>query len=152
MKKIFTLLFSLPIFLFAQSPNGISYQGVATDITGAELINQSISLKVSILSSTATGPAQYVEEHNISTDEFGLFTTTIGQGNYVSGVSATIKDIAWGENPHFLKVEMDENGGTNYTNMGTSQIMTVPYAFYAEEAGKIRDGSKIKTLIYLGGM
>lgn len=146
-------MFFFPVFLIAQSPNGISYQGVATNTTGAELTNQNISLKVSILSSTATGPSQYVEQHNIQTDAFGLFTITIGQGSFLSGNSISIREIDWGSQAHFLKVEMDANGGSNYTHMGTSQIMTVPYSFYAEEAGKLRGGgSSAKTLIYLGGM
>lgn len=81
-----------------------------------------------------------------------MFTITIGQGTYLSGNTTSIKDIDWGGQTHFLKIEMDTNGGSNYTHMGTSQIMTVPYSFYAEEAGKIRGGSSAKTLIYLGGM
>lgn len=56
MKKLLFFIFFSPIFLFAQSPNGISYQGVATDQTGVELTNQNISLKASILSSTANRP------------------------------------------------------------------------------------------------
>jgi len=48
---------------------------------------------------------------------------------------------------------MDASSNGNYINMGTTQIMTVPYSLYAEEAGKIKGGgSSAKTLIYLGGM
>ena len=31
-----------------------------------------------------------------------------------------------------MKVEIDVNGGTNYVHVGTSQMMSVPYALYAE--------------------
>lgn len=149
--RILILFFFSPFFLFAQIPDGISYQAVATDLNGLELTSQNISIKATILSNSATGTIEFVEDHNITTNDFGLFTINIGQGNYISGNSATIKEIDWGASSHFLKIEMDETGGNNYIHMGTSQIMTVPYSYYAEEAGKIRDGggSSAKTLIYL---
>jgi hypothetical protein len=153
MKRLLFVLFLSPFLSFSQIPNGVSYQAVATDLNGVELVNQNISIKASILSGTATGNEEYVEEHVISTDDFGLFTINIGEGVYISGSVITIKDIDWGGSSHFLKIEMDDAGGNNYTHMGTSQIMTVPYAYYAEEAGKLRggNGSSAKTLIYLGG-
>ena len=64
MKKLLIFLFLSPFLSFSQIPNGVSYQAVATDLNGVELVNQNISIKASILSGTVTGNQEYVEEHN----------------------------------------------------------------------------------------
>ena len=73
MKKLFLFLLSLPFLMFAQSPQGVGYQGVATDLNGVELINQTISIQASVLSSSATGNVEWQEQHSVTTDAFGLF-------------------------------------------------------------------------------
>ena len=121
--------------MFAQSPQGVGYQGVATDLNGVELINQTISIQASVLSSSATGNIEWQEQHSVTTDAFGLFTLTIGQGTSTgNGAQANFADISWGSATHFLKIEMDVNAGTNYSHIGTNQMMSVPYALYAENA------------------
>ena len=135
-KKILTIFLSIvSLTLMAQVPQGIGYQGVATDANGIELVNQSISIRASVLSGSATGTVEWEETHATTTDTFGLFTLTIGQGtNTTNGLQTSFADISWGTNTHFLKIEMDVNGGTNYAFMGTNQMMSVPYALYAESA------------------
>ena len=117
----------------AQAPQGFTYQGVATDNNGFELQNQTISIQASILSSSATGTTVWQETHNTTTDTFGLFNVVIGEGTSTNnGSSATFQEIDWGAAAHFMKVEIDVNGGSNYVHVGTSQMMSVPYALYAE--------------------
>ena len=117
----------------AQAPQGFTYQGVATDNNGFELQNQNIAVKASLLSSSATGAVVWQETHNTATDTFGLFNVVIGEGiSTNSGSSATFSEVDWGAASHFMKVEIDVNGGTNYVHVGTSQMMSVPYALYAE--------------------
>ena len=133
MKKLLLILFCLPMLLLAQAPQGFTYQGVATDNNGFELQNQNISIKASLLSSSATGAVVWQETHNTITDTFGLFNVTIGGGITTNGgSSATFSEIDWGAASHFMKVEVDVNGGSNYVHVGTSQMMSVPYALYAE--------------------
>jgi uncharacterized protein (TIGR02145 family) len=133
MKKLLTILLCLPLLIMAQAPQGFTYQGVATDNNGFELQNQSISIQASILSSSATGTTVWQETHTTTTDTFGLFNVTIGEGTSTnSGSSATFQEIDWGASSHFMKVEIDVNGGSNYIHVGTSQMMSVPYALYAE--------------------
>ena len=99
------------------------------------LVNQAISIRASVLSGSATGTIEWEETHATSTDTFGLFTLTIGQGtNTTNGLQTSFADISWGTNTHFLKIEMDVTGGSTYSNMGTNQMMSVPYALYAESA------------------
>ena len=135
MKKLLFLLLFLPLLAFTQVPQGVGYQGVATDANGIELVNQSISIRASIISASPTGTIEWQETHTTSTDTFGLFTLTIGQGTSTgNGAQTSFADIAWGASPHFLKIEMDVNGGTNYSHMGTNQMMSVPYSLYAKNA------------------
>jgi len=145
-KTLLTLLSVLfCVVIFAQSvPQGVGYQGVATDANGIELVNQVISIKASVLSGSATGTVEWEETHATTTDTFGLFTLTIGQGtNTTNGTQTSFADISWGTNTHFLKIEMDVTGGTNYSLMGTNQMMSVPYALYAESAGPSFLGGKV---------
>ena len=137
MKKLLTIFLSIiSLTLMAQVPQGVGYQGVATDANGIELVNQSISIRASVLSGSATGTIEWEETHATSTDTFGLFTLTIGQGtNTTNGLQTSFADISWGTNTHFLKIEMDVTGGSNYSFMGTNQMMSVPYALYAETSG-----------------
>ena len=119
----------------AQVPQGVGYQGVATDANGIELVNQSISIRASVLSGSANGTIEWEETHATVTDTFGLFILTIGQGtNTTNGTQTSFADISWGTNTHFLKIEMDVTGGSTYSFMGTNQMMSVPYALYAENA------------------
>ena len=137
MNKLFTVfLLFISFALLAQVPQGVGYQGVATDNNGIELVNQSISIKASVLSGSANGNVEWEETHATTTDAFGLFALTIGQGTSTgSGAQSSFEDISWGSNTHFLKIEMDATGGNNYSFMGTNQMMSVPYALYAENAG-----------------
>lgn len=128
----------LLLFFFAfissvsMAQTGINYQGAATNSNGAKLVNQNISLKTSVLQGGVDGNTSYSETHNTITDQFGLFNVVIGQGEVVSGV---FEGISWGEDAHFLKVELDATGGGDYTFISTTQMMSVPYALYAENAG-----------------
>ena len=133
------LLFVFSIFLsysIAIAQDGINYQGAATDVNGDELTNQNITIRASVLSTTANGNLEWEETHSATTDQFGLFNVVIGQGtNTTNGAIASFDDMDWGSGNHFLKIEMDATGGTNYAMIGTTQMMSVPYALYAKSAG-----------------
>ena len=115
MRIITTLVLSIISWtLMAQVPQGVGYQGVATDSEGIELVNQAISIRASVLSGSAIGTVEWEETHATTTDTFGLFALTIGQGtNTTNGAQTSFADISWGTNTHFLKIEMDVTGGTN---------------------------------------
>lgn len=131
MKKTFLytfLLCMLGLTAMAQSPEAINYQGVARDASGTPIPNQAIGLQISIRGGSPSGTIQYQETHSITTNDLGLFTLQIGQGSVVSGTFAT---IAWSSNSHYVEVEMDPTGGTAYTSVGVSQLVSVPYALHA---------------------
>jgi len=114
--------------LFAQAPQSFKYQAVARDNAGAVLDNQTVSLKVQILEGNTGGPAVYIETHTSVTNAFGLINLEIGTGTVQSG---TFDEIDWGVENHFLRLDMDANGGTNYQMMGVAQLLSVPYALFS---------------------
>lgn len=114
--------------LFAQIPQGFSYQAVALNTSGNAVASAPVKVRLSILDNSATGTAVYTETHNPTTNNMGLFTLTIGQGTPTTG---TFAGINWGQNSKFLKVEIDVANGTNYVTVGSSQLLAVPYAMYA---------------------
>ena len=97
MKKLLLLLLCLPLLTLAQNvPLGINYQAVARDTTGSELENQSLTVQFTILSDSTAGNISWQETHSITTNEFGLFTTVIGEGNSTGlGSSNTFNTIDW---------------------------------------------------------
>ncbi|MBA7544349.1 hypothetical protein ES705_36704 [subsurface metagenome] len=92
-----------------------------------------LTVRISILSEDATtGTLQWEETHSVTTNEFGVFTLKIGTGEQTGGSASAFSDIQWGSASHFLKVGV--NDGSGYVNMGTTQLLSVPYAMYSEYA------------------
>ena len=114
--------------LWAQAPQSFNYQAVARDASGTPLTNQSVSFRISIHQGTHTGEVSYAEIHQAITNKFGIANLAIGQGAPVAGEFETIK---WGSGDHFLEIEFDPQGGTDYLSMGTTQMLAVPYAMHA---------------------
>jgi hypothetical protein len=111
----------------AQVPQAIVYQAVARDTAGNPLPNQNISLRFSVHDSIPGGTVAYKETQTATTNVVGLFNVNLGQGTVVSG---TFSAMVWSK-PKYLQVELDAAGGSNYVNLGTEQMLSVPYAFYS---------------------
>lgn len=124
----FILMF-LSICSYAQSPQKMSYQMVIRNNSNNIVANQSVQVKISILQGTATGTTVYTETHQQTTNVNGLASFIIGDGTIITG---SISNINWANGPYFIKTEADPTGGTNYTISGTTQLLSVPYALYAE--------------------
>ncbi|NLX28776.1 MAG: hypothetical protein GXY59_07385 [Bacteroidales bacterium] len=116
---------------FAQSPDRISYQAVIRNSNSTLVTNTTIGMQISVLQDSTSGTAVYVETQIPTTNANGLITLQIGSGVTVSG---HLSSIDWAAGPYFLKTETDLTGGTNYTITGTSQLLSVPYALYAQTA------------------
>ncbi len=134
MKSIFTIIFILVAGILSMSaqPNAIPFQGAARDASGAILSNRLISLRLSVLDSSSTGPLIYSETHSTSTSALGLFTVNVGKGNAGIGVFDLIN---WGVNEKYLSVELDTNNGTSYILIGITQMLSVPYSLYSKSSG-----------------
>jgi uncharacterized protein (TIGR02145 family) len=115
-------------------PGKINYQGAAMDSLGKPMKNQTIALQLSVLDSSSTGAAAYVETHSTPTNGSGLFSLQIGGGTAVNG---TFDSIPWANGRNkYLKTEVQQNG--TRINLGTSQLVSVPYALvsgYSQNSG-----------------
>jgi hypothetical protein len=117
--------------LFAQAPQSINYQGAARSLTGAALENQTIGLRIAIRQGSVDGQIAYQETHTTTTNGLGIFSLRIGSGGVVTG---SFEQIDWGGSSHFLEIELDEAGGADYQLIGTSELLSVPYSLYAQDA------------------
>ncbi|MDB5282754.1 MAG: hypothetical protein JWO06_1829, partial [Bacteroidota bacterium] len=116
----------------AQVPQAINYQAVARDGGGTPYANKQISVRLTIEIGFNNSTPEYQETQTVVTNQFGLFTLKIGQGNVTLG---NFPSITWALGNKYLLVEYDPNGGSNYLNMGITELVSVPYALYAERAG-----------------
>ncbi len=146
MKKIiyFSALMLINISIFGQSPQSFKYQAVIRDASGNVLSNKNVGIEISILQGNETGTPVYTETWNLTTNQFGLIALNVGEGT----TNDVFASVDWGNDLYFIKIAVDENGGTNYTDMGTSQLLSVPYALYANQSANgtsqwINNGSSI---------
>jgi len=110
-----------------------------------------IGIRISILHGSVTGNAVYFETHLTQTNENGLLNIEIGEGSAVSGTY--INGIFWGSGPYFIHTEIDPLGGTDYTIIGTSELLSVPFSNYSHVRGSLAGSSAkfIGSYLSLGG-
>ena len=141
MKHLLSLLFvyviSFSIMQAQVPPQAFNYSAVARNPLGQPIANSTIGIQINIIKSSTTGVSQYMENHFVNTDNFGLFNLIVGAGAVQSG---SMSSIDWGSDDFYLRVGMDANGGTNFLTMGTTQLMSVPYALHAATADSIIGG------------
>ncbi|MBI3502078.1 MAG: tail fiber domain-containing protein [Bacteroidetes bacterium] len=128
MKKFFTLSV-IAVALSsasAQAPQSFKYQAVARDASGNELVTTALTVRATIHDINPTGTILYQETFSVTTNQFGLFSVNIGQGAVVQGNFSTIN---WGTGAKYMQQEVDF--GSGFQNMGTSQLLSVPYALYS---------------------
>ncbi|MCD4736862.1 MAG: hypothetical protein K8R53_12530, partial [Bacteroidales bacterium] len=134
MKKLtmtLTIVIALTITAISQSPQAFKYQAVVRDAAGEILQNQAVGIRMSIHETTAGGTVVYQETFSDTTNGFGLVNLEIGNGTPVIG---TFAGIDWGSGSKFLETEIDPAGGSSYVSMGTSQLLSVPFALHATTA------------------
>ena len=133
MKTILLTLIALAITLtsFGQAPEAFKYQAVVRDGGGIILTNQTVGYQLTILQGSPSGVTVYSETLTPTTNGYGLVNLEIGTGT----TSYDFTTIDWANGPYFMETAVDLSGGTSYTVMGTSQLMSVPYALYAKTSG-----------------
>jgi hypothetical protein len=137
-----TILFIILLFLgygvMAQAPQAFRYQAVARDKSGNVLARQSVSFRITIRSGGAFGTDVYGETHSgLYTNSYGMVELMIGRGTVGLG---DFRNIKWGADPLFIKVDMDPAGGTDYEEISVSELLSVPYALYAGNVLSADDG------------
>ncbi|MBR4535522.1 MAG: hypothetical protein IKO62_02560 [Bacteroidales bacterium] len=136
MRKVLLLLVMVfaVAMLWAQTPQKMTYQAVVRNANNSLVVNQNVRVRISILQGSESGSPVYVETHEPSTNANGLMTVEVGDGSVVSGV---FTDINWANGPYYLKSEIDPTGGFNYNITGVQELLSVPYALYASQAGNV---------------
>jgi len=141
--SIVMLLF-LGLSLKAQAPQGFNYQATVRNANGDLVVNQNVSFSFDIIQGSQTAAPTYSEDHTLLTDDLGQVSLVIGQGTPTTSV---FSEIDWSIGNYYLAIELDTGNG--FELMGTSQLFSVPYALYAENAGGslpqgISDGDTLK--------
>ncbi len=136
--KIIKLLATFAVTLvslisFGQSPEGFKYQAVVRDVGNSILSNQPVGIQLIIHQGSIGGIAVYTETFAPTTNAYGLVNLEIGSGTTLDNFSL----IDWSNGPYFIETSIDVTGGTSYSVMGTSQLMSVPYALYAKTAENV---------------
>jgi hypothetical protein len=131
MKKLYTLLaLVITTITFAQAPQGFNYQATVRNSAGALIVNQNVNFKFNIMLNSATSLPVFSETHMAPTDDLGQVNLVIGQGTATTGSFSTIN---WANGNYYLGIEL--NTGAGYVAMGTTQLLSVPYALYANSSG-----------------
>jgi|UPI0004BCAEF6 hypothetical protein len=130
MKKLYTFLaLVITTITFAQAPQGFNYQATVRNSTGALIVNQNVNFRFNVMLNSATSVPVFTETHLVPTDELGQVNLVIGQGTATVGTFSTIN---WGTGNYYLGIEL--NTGSGYVAMGTTQLLSVPYALYANSS------------------
>ncbi|HRI61812.1 MAG TPA: hypothetical protein PK228_18870, partial [Saprospiraceae bacterium] len=122
-------LFALPAF--SQAPPAFKYSAVALDAAGSPVVGD-FAVKFKFHEGSETGQVRYEEIHNVTGAVNGKFSLNAGLG------TATINqfsDLNWAEHEYWLRVQLSFDGGNSFNNFGVSQLLSVPYALYAAQAG-----------------
>ena len=142
-RNLIYFVFSLMVgsALYGQTfPKAINYQAIARDGQGNPLGNTTVSIIMSIVTEEPT--LVFQERHDVTTNALGMFDLKIGEGSPMKG---SMGDITWGEHQHFAQIEMSVDG-SSFQAIGNSQLLAVPYAFYALEAGNAESSGSSESL------
>ncbi|MBO9611996.1 MAG: tail fiber domain-containing protein [Dyadobacter sp.] len=133
-KVILVMLLSVSLLLLlqsqssnAQAPQQFSFQGVARDATGKILASKSIQLGFTIFKGSPNGNEVFSENHTTTTNGNGIFNIAIGS------VSA-MPNIDWGKDAYFLRTKIYFDGLSDVVDLGTTQLLSVPYSLFATKS------------------
>jgi hypothetical protein len=130
---LFSTAFAFCLFGLGQAPESFSYHVLIHDAAGEAVAVHAVSLKISILTGSAYDKVIYSESHHVATDQQGLVSLDIGNGTDKTG---DLSSIDWSTGEYFLKIGIDTAGGANYKDLGTTQILNVPYTTPVESLKK----------------
>ena len=129
---ILCLVIASVTHLQAQAPQGFNYQATVRNTTGELIINSNVYFKFNVIQGSQTAVPVFTETHYVPTDDLGQVTLIIGEGTANTGV---FSEIDWSLGSYYLGIELSINGDNGYVAMGTTQLLSVPYALYAANSG-----------------
>ncbi|MBP9932941.1 MAG: hypothetical protein KBF25_04555, partial [Chitinophagaceae bacterium] len=131
-------LLAMALNTYSQAPYLFNYQGIARQSDGTPLAAQNIQLKIGIFEKPDAQQASYLEHHVVRTNAFGLYVLQIGAGDSLSG---SMKSVNWESGTTYIKIWLDPLMQGNYAETGTTQLLSVPYALYANRAGEAKNAN-----------
>jgi hypothetical protein len=135
MKRIYSILIPFVfgiMHIYGQAPDGFQYQAAVSGNGGVLLKETNVTVRFNIKAETATGTVVYSETHTTTTNSSGLIFLAVGKGTAATGAFASIN---WTSGKYFLETEIDKGAG--FISTGTQQLLSVPYAKYADLAGNV---------------
>ena len=137
--------------LQAQAPQGFNYQATVRNASGDLVVNQNVSFSFNVIQGSQAADPTYSEDHTLLTDDLGQVSLVIGQGTPTTGV---FSEIDWSIGNYYLAIELDTGNG--FEPMGTSQLLSVPYAMYSNNSGSSNElpsgGSNGQVLTVVDGV
>jgi YD repeat-containing protein len=121
--------------LQAQAPQGFNYQATVRNSSGDLIVNTNVYFKFNVIQGSQTAVPIFTETHYVPTDDLGQVNLVIGEGTANTGV---FSELDWSLGSYYLGIEL--NTGSGYVAMGTTQLLSVPYAMYAESSGSSSSG------------
>ena len=120
MKYLLSLLILILLSAFDfYNPKGFNYQAIVRDASGNIKKNANVTVAFDIVDQSDN--ALYSESHSVTTNDFGIINLVIGKGS----TSDDFSIVDWTTDELSIKVTLDG------TVMGTSPLLSVPYANYA---------------------
>ncbi len=147
---IFLILFLHITFLCSSQENelGIPFQGIAKDYSGNFVNQRIVYIVLSIISKDEPSNILMEELHKVKTDEWGLFSITIGKGKWLGGKHNQIQKIDWSTAKHQLHINIAVEpeaplSNWDYTqhliSLGYSSFGVVPYALFSMNTVGFKD-------------
>jgi len=110
--------------IFAQTPEMFKYQTVLRNASGVIMASENVTVDISILQGSASGTSVFTEQHSVTTTAQGLINLNIGS-------VADLSVVDFSADTYFIEISV------NSTVMGTSQLLSVPYALQAKEVENV---------------
>ena len=130
--------------LQAQAPQGFNYQATVRNSTGELIINSNVYFKFNVIQDSQTADPIFTETHEILTDDLGQVNLIIGQGTANIGV---FSELDWSLGSYYLGIQLSINGPNDYVAMGTTQLLSVPYALYAANSGNTTTTPNLESVL-----
>ena len=138
------LILFLGLNTLAQAPQGFNYQATVRNQEGQLITNQNVYFKFNLMQGSPTSVPVFTETHYVPTDDKGTVNLIIGQGTAATG-TANFNEINWSLGNYHMGIEL--NTGNGYIALGTLQLMSVPYALYAEQTGAVPEKPSLASVL-----
>ena len=141
---VYILMLTLLSFnINAQTPQGFNYQATVRNSEGALITDANVYFKFNVLQGSISSVPVFTEIHYIATDDLGQVNLIIGEGTATEG---DFSQIDWSLGSYFLGVELNITG-QSYVAMGTTQLLSVPYALYAANSGNATPSTTLGSVL-----